>query len=830
MLVGEAPGADEEKERRPFVGAAGKLLRQWLQEMGIDPEEIFFTNICKHRPPANKLDKFFADGGIPKGPVIDGLAELMDEIRQVRPNLIVALGDYALWALTGKAEWIDKVEKGERVRGFRGIQKWRGSILECTLVPGQKVIPTFHPTYLNHKGYSDHGTFLTDLDRIKREATFPEIRRPQRRIILASEQPQEQDGFDEAGNPIWEPSGLSRDAIKEWLLSSPSVPSTLDIEYAQRKLLCVGMTVERESAVVIPTDKLADHFYMESIVRETKSFNAQNSMFDASILEWHYNLPIMPRVTFDTMVAAYAANIELPKGLDYLISVYTDQPYHKDMVDWDLVKKGQLDFSILYAYNGIDAWTQHEVMEEQLRWDLDDPAVRRAFDFLMRLLVPLWDMSKRGIRIDLDLMSSVGEELEGEAAMKNIDLMLLAKSSTLLNVKSNKEIGELLYNQLGFPILKMNKTGPACDDKTLAALQLKATTEEQSQAITLIRQIRRARDLKSKFFDIGFDKDGRMRGHYDPTKTVTGRLASRKFYPTGLGTNQQNIPRDKRARRAFLADRGKIFGYADLEKAESLVVAHLTMDPLMLFDHSPGQNAHRNLGAKLFNKAPEDLDEDEYYLCKKTRHAGNYMQGPLTFMRNVNQDAHKTGVSINQKEATFFIGTYKGIHAGLPRWWKETEGQLYASRTLKNLLGFSRIFYNRVSRTLPEAVAFVPQSTVGQTIDIGLLTLEGIPSPYLEERGIWEEYEDIAEQLRECGFELLQQVHDAVGFQVNANAAERAAPLIRRALSVPLTNPKTYEDFTIPVEILMDLDPTHVREGRSNWGDTKPYVGDLHVS
>lgn len=837
MVVGEAPGADEEKEGRPFVGAAGKLLRAFLMEVGIDPEEIFYTNLAKYRPPANKLSAWFIDGGYPNEAVAEGLVELESEIHRVDPHVILACGNFPLWALTGKARWIDKTIKGERVRGFTGIQDYRGSLLPCTLAEGYKVLPTFHPAYIAREGMSDHGTFKVDLARLKEEAEFPELRRPQKTIILASEQPQILTNYvgviDKGEAPQWMHAGINRFDIRDILLSQLDIPTTLDIEYIGSRLLCVGLTNDKDQAYVIPTETLGDQRYTWSILDETKKFNAQNSMFDASILEWHYGQKIMSRVTYDTMLAANAANIELPKGLDYLVSIYCRQPYYKGMVDWNLIKKGQQDVKIVYAYNGIDVWTQHEVMEEQLKYEFDDPAVSRTFEFMMRLLLPLWNMSKRGIKIDLDLMSRVGDELEGEAAHKALQLMLMAGETDLINVKSNPQIAALLYDKLGLPIIKENKTGPACDDKTLAALQLKATTQEQTDAITLIRQIRNARDLKSKFFNIEFDDDGRMRGHYDPTKTVTGRLASRKFYPTNRGTNQQNIPRDKRARRAFVADPKKVFGYADLEKAESLVVAHLTGDPRMLLDHSPGQNAHRNLGTALFNKAPEDITEDEYYLCKKTRHAGNYMQGPITFQRNVNQDAHKTGVSIELKEAKFFIQTYKDIHPGLPRWWKGIEADLWKGRTLYNLVGRKRVFYGHVRGILPEAVAFTPQSTVGDVLNIGLLNVslddEGrpIPTPYLEDNNLWDDYKELALELREYGFDLLQQIHDAVGFQIWEKDVERAVPLIRRALSIPLLNPRTYEHFIIPVEVNLDLDPQRIKEWKSNWGDSKAYTKDL---
>lgn len=833
MIVGEAPGAQEELQGRPFVGPAGQLLRDFLQEVGIDPEEVYFTNLCKYRPPGNKLEAFYFDGGIPNSLVTEGLFELEEEIARISPNIILACGNFPMHELLGKGEWIDKYDSKteKRIRGFTGIRDWRGSLLPSTLGPRVKTLSTYHPSYILQEGMKDHGTFKTDLARLKEQSFFPAIPRLDKTIVLVDKTPlkllhvEEVDGVYRTE---WEPYGENRAQVEEHLRCDPSAVLTLDIEYIGSKLLCCGVTTDRDHAFVIPTPSLQDIQYAQRIILGAgRGINAQNAMFDAAILEWHYNMKVMPRVVYDTMVAAHAANMELPKALEYLTSIYTYQPYYKGMVNWNLIKAGKQPLDVVYAYNGLDVWTQHEIMEEQLRWDLTNEGVRSTFLFMMRLLQPLWDMSKRGIKIDLALMKYVKEELQAEAALQSLELMFLADHDQLLNVKSGPQMSHLLYKQLGLPVIKMNKTGPATDDKTLAQLQIQATTEDQRKAITYIRQIRTARDLQSKFFDIGFDDDGRMRGHYDPTKTVTGRLASRKFFPTGKGTNQQNIPRDKRARRAFIADTRKVFLYADLEKAESLVVAHLTGDPKMLRDHSPGQNAHKNLGSDLFNVSPEDIDEDQYYLAKKTRHAGNYMQGWITFMRNVNQDSEKTGVSLDGTQAKFFINRYRDLHPGLKQWWDRVKDTLYKGRTLYNLLGRHRTFYGHIHSILPEAVAFTPQSTVGDVLDIGLLTLSGIPSPYLEQREEWHSVSFIHEALQDCGFELLQQIHDAVGFQVWEKDLERAVPLVREAMRVPLVNPRTGETFIIPVEVLADVDPEHLRVSKSNWGDCKVYTADL---
>jgi uracil-DNA glycosylase family 4 len=797
MIVGEAPGETEVREGRPFVGPAGKMLRSFLNRAGIDPDSCYFTNICKERPPANKLEKFFLAGGIPNQYVLQGMVELQEDIRRIRPNVIMACGNYAMWALTGKGKWYDRETK-DRARGFSGISDWRGSILECTMADGAKVIPTYHPSYINREGYADHGTWAADLARISRESEFPEIRRPVKDFVL-------------------DPGGSQRAAFRKEVMAAASDPSrilTYDIEYIGSKLLCVGMTLNREQPHVIPTRGPQDIAYVRDLLLSGIGLNAQNAAFDCSILEWWYQMPVFRYLRYDTMLAAHSTNIELPKGLDYLCSIYTDQPYYKDMISWKKIKAGTQPISDVYHYNGIDTWTQHEIMEEQLQHDLTENCVRETFEFEMALLRPLWEISKRGVRVDQQAIANLAHSLNDEITAYTAVLNAVAGRS--VNVMSGKELGWLLYDKLGLPIIKQNMTGPATDDKTLSELLTKAKPA-QAEIVTLVRDIKNRRSLVSKFIGIELDDDGRLRGQYNPAGTDTGRLASKKFYPTDRGANQQNQPRDKRVRRVFLPDEGYEFGYADLERAESLVVAKVTGDPEMLRVHGPGIDAHRELASALFRVAIGAVTDDQRYLGKKTRHAGNYMQGALRFMKEVNKDAAKTGVAIDFAEAKHYIDTYRRIHPYLSSWWHETEVTIYETSTLYNLLGRKRVFYgcrrtghNSVS-DLPNAVAFVPQSTVGDALNVGLLQLSGTPCHYARKRGIVGRIAEHLPVLEAARFQMLMQIHDAVAFQYDPSMRDEVLHAVRELMRVPLTVPKTGEDFEIPVEIQVG----------QNWGDVK---------
>jgi uracil-DNA glycosylase len=88
MLVGEAPGASEDKQGRPFVGRAGKLLDQLLEEAGLVRDDVFITNVVKARPPGNRDPK--------AGEVAHHLPWLEQQLALIAPSVVVPLGRHAL--------------------------------------------------------------------------------------------------------------------------------------------------------------------------------------------------------------------------------------------------------------------------------------------------------------------------------------------------------------------------------------------------------------------------------------------------------------------------------------------------------------------------------------------------------------------------------------------------------------------------------------------------------------------------------------------------------------------------------------------------------------
>jgi uracil-DNA glycosylase family 4 len=776
MFIGEAPGREEVIERKPFVGAAGRLLKQILHSVGINPAQCYFTNICKYQPPRNKLSAFFDQKtGFPGPEILEGLAELREEIEACKPNVICLLGANPLWALTSDcAKWNhSRDQQTGYAMGWSGITDWRGSIIPANALGGErKCVATYHPAAILRKW--DWGEYLRlDLARVREQSSFPEIRRPQRQLLI-------------------NPQGADRLAFRERLLASSSEFISADIEHLPGpRFIGASFCADSGEAGFIATKTSSDIAFVRSIFESGKPLAFQNGMFDCATLEYWYNIRAFENFKYDTMLASHAAYLELPKDLGTLCSIYTEQPCYWTKINWEAIKRGKQSIEVVYDYGGIDAWVTHEVRLAQEADELTNPAVRHWYEHELALVRPLWKMDRKGILVDKVGLAKLRSDLEANIARLS-ELTGFAAGKDI-NVMSGPQLKAYLIDDLGLKAAKKTKGGRvSLDDKALAAMSLAAKNDQQRTAIRLVREERRDRSLISKFCNITFGSDSRFRCTHNPGGTNTGRLSSHAFDPTGEGDNGQNIP--KRVRYLYKPDRGKVLGYSDYERAESWVVAKITGDPLMLAHHAPGADAHKLLATEIFEKPVEEIDKAEREIGKQTRHAGNYMQGATTFMTNVNKREWETGVSITLQEAKFLIQRYRELHVCLEPWWQSVKKQAYQNgNVLYNLLGRPRKFYDHPERDLPEKVAYVPQSTVGDSMNIALLRA------------------DADEELADYHFELLLQVHDALGWQCDNGYEGKTIERLDQLMLVDLTNPRTGELFTIPVEHAIG----------ENWGEVK---------
>lgn len=328
-LVGEAYGEKEEEAGAPFVGPSGYILDQMLAQAGIARSECLVTNCFNLRPkPSNDIKNLCGPKatGIPGMPPVQPhkyvlakyapeLERLYDEIRTSNPNIIVALGATAAWALAHST----------------GIKAIRGATtVTCTAVSDKlgrefKILPTYHPAAVA-RDWSLRPIAIADLDKARRNSDTSEFKRPSREIWLRP--------------TLLDLANYERDYIK------PAASVAADIETKQDQITCIGFAPSPNTAIVIPFFTENGSNYWRSLDEEliawgyvrhwlaTKPTTFQNGLYDINFLWSRYGIPV-PLASEDTMLLHHAMQPELPKGLGFLGSIYSEES------SWKFMGKGK---------------------------------------------------------------------------------------------------------------------------------------------------------------------------------------------------------------------------------------------------------------------------------------------------------------------------------------------------------------------------------------------------------------------------------------------------------------------------------------------------------
>jgi uracil-DNA glycosylase len=336
MLVGEAWGQQEAEARMPFVGKSGWLIKQLLSQVGLAFEECFVTNVLNLQPPGNDVKNLCGTKaeGIPGFPALvkgkflrkeytNELARLYSEIERENPNIIIALGATAAWALLGTSG----------IKSIRGAPSGTNNVgrsaTGVSLSRTYKVLPTYHPAAVL-RDWSLRPIVLSDLDKAKRYSTTELLSRPERFIWV---EPSIEDLLEFEQRFINEASYLS-----------------IDIETKLDQITCIGFAPSPDVGLVVPfwSKAKSNGNYWPSLEEELKAWDYvrkwcmkpgvfQNGMYDVHRLWRTYGIPTNP--VEDTMLMHHTLQPEMEKGLAFLGTIYTDEASWKFMSRADTLKK-----------------------------------------------------------------------------------------------------------------------------------------------------------------------------------------------------------------------------------------------------------------------------------------------------------------------------------------------------------------------------------------------------------------------------------------------------------------------------------------------------------
>lgn len=578
-IIGEHPFEDDVSMGKPFQGMSGRYLDGLLSLSGIVRATCFLGHITQYHPPKNDLSNFDYEGE----EIQSGLAQLKQDLDTFKPNLCILLGKLSLKAAKGKCSLSD----------------WRGSFFvgnEDTIFAGLKCIASYHPSSCL-KNYEWTPILRFDLARALTQSNTKAWNPPiyDHQITLTFSQIVEK--------------------LNHILLTKPSI--SCDIEGGIGSLSCIGIALSSREAFIVPFEyltrdsvwSLEEETVLWSLLSQIMSDPLivkiwQNGLYDRFVLQYGYNI-ICRNNKDDTMLKAWEYACELEKGLGFLCSIFTLQPFYK-------ADRKTTDQSTFYKYCCTDACVTYEINSKLTPLLTHEQSLHYSFN--IEALNFLLYAELRGIRYDQptansrlseveDTISSlqgrideIAQELDAiqridftqgnEATLQSVQQIcchkrdqtkpkkdyeedypkikeILSKdtfpSSTdqrfisnvlglTLNVRSHKKFQDFLYITCGLPT--QYKKDPTTKELRRtsnyeALLRLSKTHDHPvlKLAISMALHLTRAQMLSIK------SNAGRMYASYNLVGTETGRISCSKsmiggFGKDRVGANLQTVPDD----------------------------------------------------------------------------------------------------------------------------------------------------------------------------------------------------------------------------------------------------------------------------------------------
>lgn len=352
----------------------------------------------------------------------------------------------------------------------------------------------------------------------------------------------------------------------------------------------------------------------------------------------------------------------------------------------------------------------------------------------------LSSMEYEGVRIDTAYLEELGRELS-----ERIDRLaekLYDAAGEQFNLNSSKQLGVVLFEKMGLPVVKRTKTGYSTDAEVLDTLA------EEYEFVKDILAYRQLTKLKSTYVDgilkLVDGQTGKVHTTFNQTITATGRLSSTE-------PNLQNIPikteEGKRIRKAFKpAQTDNVLVAADYSQIELRILAHMSKDSVLTESFRNNEDIHRRTASEVFGVAMEDVTKEMRRNAKAVNFGIIYGQTEFGLSKEL---------GISRKEAKDYIESYFARYSGVKRWIDTTIQEARSSGISTTMMGRRRYIkdinsknFNLRSFAERTAVNTPIQGTAADIIKIAMLQVQ--------------------EQLKKRNFEakMLLQVHDELIFEV----------------------------------------------------------------
>ncbi len=382
-------------------------------------------------------------------------------------------------------------------------------------------------------------------------------------------------------------------------------------------------------------------------------------------------------------------------------------------------------------------------------------------------------MERTGILVDPEDLATLGASLRVSLAEHEARVHALAGRS--FNLASTKQLGELLFDELGLPVIKKTKSGYSTDAEVLERL---APEHEIARVLLEHRKLAKLINTYTDVLQREIDPaDGRIHASFQQTVGVSGRLITTD---PDLQRTPIRSPEGRRIRRAFVAPAGARMVSADWSQIELRVLAHFSRDEALCEAFRTGADVHRRTASELFGVPMDEVTPEQRDTGKTINFATIYGQG-ATALGQI--------LGIPRKDAKRYIDGYFEAYAGVRAWRDATIERAHADGAVTTLLGRRRIIAelksnNWQDRQAGERIA-VNTPIQGSAADLCKLAMLAIDAE-LRSRGL--------------GARMVLQIHDELLLEVPDAEVEETVALVRRHMEQP-----TPPELALGVPLVVDV-------------------------
>ncbi|MGP3779084.1 DNA polymerase I [Halanaerobium saccharolyticum] len=423
-----------------------------------------------------------------------------------------------------------------------------------------------------------------------------------------------------------------------------------------------------------------------------------------------------------------------------------------------------------------------ELKAELLRKLEKDELLKLYQEIELPLIKVLARMEANGVKVDKEWLDSLSERLG-----KRLDI-ITEKAHQLageeFNLNSPKQLGEILFEKLGLPVIKRTKTGYSTNASVLEKL------EGKHEIIPLISEYRELAKLKSTYIDslppLVNKETGKIHTSFNQMVTATGRLSS-------TDPNLQNIPirteEGREIRKAFIPSKADMLLLAvDYSQIELRVFAHLSGDQKLKEAFNSGADIHTETASEVFEVEPEEVSPN------LRRHAKVINFGIAYGMSSygLSQD-----LDIPVEEAQDYIDKYFERFSGVKEYMDQTIKKVKECGYAETMFGRRR-YIPEINSSNYHRRSFAERTAINTPV-------QGTAADIMKKSMI-----DVYNALKDEDLDLniLLQVHDELVFEVAESDLEKAAKLIKD---------KMENTAELDVPLLVDL------QTGENWRDKKDY-------